>query len=368
MDYNATAPLEDAVITFVTDVMKETGNASSVHSFGRAALLHLEKARQHIADLCGTHPNYVTFTSGATEANNAVLDAFRDDKICISSIEHPSVLQACRAEKGLIPVDANGVVCLDALEKILQDDAPDLISVMLVNNETGVIQPVKEIVRLVRRLRPQAYVHADAAQAAGRIPIDFADLQVDYLTLSSHKFGGPQGVGALIKAPGARDAKLLFGGGQEKRQRAGTENIAGIAGMGLAAELAAQNLDRFAAIATIRDKIETVLADTAPELIIYGKNANRVANTTSLCLPGIGSETQLMAMDLAGIAVSNGSACSSGKVQKSHVLSAMGAPDHCASATLRVSLGPKNTENDADLFIDAWTKMYQRVKNKIAAA
>jgi len=369
LDYNATSPVKPAVIEHVSKLMAETGNASSVHQYGRSALMHIEKARQSVADLCHTHPNYVTFTSGATESNNTVLSAFKDSPIHVCAAEHPSIINSAH-ELHKIPVDANGLLTAENLESYLSalQTPPALFSIMMVNNETGIIQPIAELARIIRRLYPQSYIHCDAVQAAGRIEIDFSALNVDYLSLSAHKFGGPQGVGALLKAPGAKDIQFITGGGQEKRQRAGTENVAGIAGMGIAAELALQDIQSLQFLEKLRDDMETALGNIAPELVIFGHKAPRVGNTSCLCLPGIAAETQLMNMDLAGIAVSNGSACSSGKVMPSHVLQAMGANENEVSSAIRLSMGWQTTQNDIDKFIDAWTKMYERVKNKIKMA
>lgn len=364
LDYNASALIRPAVADLMRDLMAVPGNASSIHSFGREARRHIEKAREQVATLADTHANYVTFTSGATEANNAVLKHFTGHRILISAIEHSSVLEAApQAEK--IPVTAEGVVDLETFEKLLAGEPPALISVMLVNNETGVIQPVEEIVQLARRQHPGVYIHTDAVQAAGKIPLALAPLGVDYLSLSAHKLGGPHGVGALLCAPGAEPVPFLHGGGQEKRQRAGTENIAGIAGFGLAASMALAGLSEFQALAGWRDQLEETLQSAAPELVIFGRHAPRVANTTNIGLPGIPANTQLMNLDIEGIAVSSGSACSSGSVKPSHVLQAMGAPDDLSSHALRVSLGWGTQEDEVKRLAQVWLKMYSRVADKI---
>lgn len=364
MDYNSTCPIKPAVIERVTALMHETGNASSIHQHGRKARSHIEKAREQIAAHIKSQPDYITFTSGATESNNAVLKQFDDERILISAIEHPAVTQTARNAE-FIPVNPDGIIDMAALEKMLETGpAPALISVMLVNNETGVLQPVADIACLARRKHKDIYIHTDAAQAIGRINIDFPSLQTDYMSLSSHKFGGPQGAGALITAPGARTAKLLYGGGQEKRLRAGTENIAGIAGMGLAIELAAHDIKSQPAIKDIRDNIEQRLKSVAPDIRFYGQAAPRVAGTSCFSCAGIASDVQMMNMDLAGFAVSNGSACSSGKVTPSHVLQAMGASKEDAAAALRISLGWGTTSGHAEKFVEAWTQMYKRLKSK----
>lgn len=364
LDYNASAPIRPAVADLVRVLMSVPGNASSIHSFGREARSHIEKAREQVAALADTHANYVTFTAGATEANNAVLKHFTGRRILVSAIEHPSVLAATpQAEK--IPVTATGVIDLTALDKMLTGEAPALISVMLVNNETGVIQPVEDIARLARQRHPNIYIHTDAVQAAGKIPFGLATLGVDYLSLSAHKLGGPHGVGALLCAPGAEPVPFLHGGGQEKGQRAGTENIAGIAGFGLAATMALSELSTFQALARWRDDLEKTLQDAAPDLVIFGREAPRVANTTKIGLPGIPANTQLMNLDIEGIAVSSGAACSSGTIKPSHVLQAMGASDNLSSHALRISLGWNTQEDDLKRLAEVWLKMYSRVADKI---
>lgn len=367
-DYNATAPIRSEVIDLVADLMQETGNASSVHGFGRSARSHVEKAREQVAAMVGTQNTAVTFTSGATEANNAVLQKFKEERILISSIEHPSVFEVCdHAEH--INVNDNGAVDLQAFEKQISEGKPvSLVSVMLVNNETGVIQPVGEIARIARKHNKDVFIHTDASQAPGRIKIDFPALLTDYMSLSAHKFGGPQGVGALISAPGARPVQLLHGGGQEKRQRAGTENVAGIAGMGLAAQIADREINQYNKLALLRDKIEDALLNTISAARIFGKDAERVANTSCIAVAGVDAQTQLMSLDLEGFALSNGSACSSGKVNTSNVLKAMGASDLEANSALRISIGWGTTSEEVDAFIAAWTRMMERMKDKIKTA
>ncbi|QQG36878.1 MAG: cysteine desulfurase [Micavibrio aeruginosavorus] len=364
LDYNASAPIRPDVADLMRTLMAKPGNASSIHSFGREARHHVEGAREQIAKLADTHANYVTFTSGATEANNAVLKHFSGRRVLVSAIEHPSVLESApQAEK--IPVTRDGVIDIEKLEELLSGEVPALVSVMLVNNETGVIQPVEEVARLARQRCPGVHIHTDAAQAAGKIPFAFAALGVDYLSLSAHKMSGPQGVGALLCAPGAEPVPFLHGGGQEKRQRAGTENVAGIAGFGLAADIALNHLDSFAQLSRWRDDLEKTLREAAPEITIFGQDAARVANTSKIGLPGIPANTQLMNLDIEGIAVSSGSACSSGTIKPSHVLQAMGAPEHLCSHALRISAGWATKESDFKRLAEVWLKMYSRVANKI---
>lgn len=364
LDYNATTPIRPEVIALVCDVMGVVGNASSVHGFGRTARRHVEEAREQVALLAGTQANQVVFTSGATESNNAVLKQFQGRRVLVSAIEHPAV-RTVLEDAEMIPVTRAGVIDLAALEKMLETGAPPaLISVMMVNNETGVIQPVADIARMAKARHKDVFIHTDAVQAAGRIKIDFPALNVDYMSLSAHKMGGPQGVGALISAPGAPVAKLLHGGGQEKRMRAGTENVAGIAGFGLAAAMAAEGIADYARLVPWRDRLEAEIAAIAPETKVFGKGAPRVANTSALCIPGFPAETQLLSLDLEGIAVSSGSACSSGTFRPSPILLAMGASETEASSTLRVSMGWNTEEADIGRFIAGWRKVYARAFKK----
>ena len=343
------------------------GNASAIHKAGRTARRDIEEARQQIVQLVNAGPqSVIIFTSGATEANNLVLKGTDCERILVSAIEHPSVLQA-RPDKEIIPVLSNGIIDLAALDKILEgNDRSTLISVMLVNNETGIIQPIDKVMEIAKRRG--ALVHTDAVQAAGRLPVDLKKLGVDYLTLSAHKIGGPQGVGCLVLSNCVSVVPQISGGNQEKNMRAGTENLAGIAGFGKAAELAARDMSAFQKLSVLRDKIEAELKRIAPTVHFFGKDVPRVANTTMFALPGASSETQLIALDLAGICVSNGSACASGTVKASHVLKAMGASESEAGSSLRVSLGWNSTEKDVDYFLQKWAEMYDRVKSRLSAA
>ena len=345
LDHNATTPARPAVIDAVAAAMRMHGNASSVHAAGRDARGAVENARKAVATLINVDPKAVIFTSGATEANNAVLKSF-SGKILISGIEHPSVLESApKAER--IPVLENGIVDLKAFEGMC--DGAALVSVMLVNNETGVIQPVAEIAKIAKA--KGARVHCDAVQAIGRMDVDVQKLGVDYLTLTAHKFGGPQGVGALIALQGTPPVKLIHGGGQERRARAGTENVAGIAGFGVAIQEC--NVAQFQKLSVLRDQIEAGI----PGITVFGKDSQRVANTTCFALPGVVADTQLMALDLAGVCVSSGSACSSGSVKPSHVLEAMGIAPAIAGCALRVSLGWNSTQDDVDQFIATYNKI-----------
>ncbi len=363
LDYNATARIRPQVIELVRKVMGEVGNASSVHGFGRAARKYVEDARTQVADLINVRAPQVIFNSGATEGINTVLCGFKDKRILISAIEHPAVLESApHSEK--IPVTEDGVVDLAAFEKLLKDGAPPaLICVMLVNSETGVIQPVKEIAEIAKTHSPETLVMTDAVQAAGRIPLDFNDLGADFMVLSAHKMAGPQGVGALIFREGVSFEKFMCGGGQESRQRAGTHNTAGIAGMGLAAQLAGENLPAYEDITKLRDTLENEIRKATNRAVIYGANAPRVGNTSNIGLSGADAQTQLMSLDLEGFAVSSGSACSSGAWKASHVLTAMGADEAEAKSALRISLGWATTSAEIDAFIKAYKKMADRLSS-----
>lgn len=356
LDYNATTPIRPEVISLMTEVMAEPGNASSVHSFGRKARKFIEDARQELAQVLDVGPQQIIFNSGATEGNATILKGFAGKRILVSASEHASVIESGVAVE-TIPITRDGVIDLAKFaDQLRQGEAPALVSVMLVNNETGVIQPVAEIAKLAKAAG--AIVHTDAVQALGRINFTREALGVDFITVSSHKLGGPQGVGALIMAPKAPLPKLLQGGGQERRQRAGTENVAGIAGFGRAIALATASLNDYQQrYAALRDRVETHLNKSGNHVVIHGRDAGRVANTTSFSVNGTTSETLLMAFDLERIALSSGSACSSGTVKPSHVLLAMGVDDALARASLRLSLGWKTTAQDIEDFIAAWDKI-----------
>lgn len=358
LDYNATTPPRPQVIDAVCKAMGNAHNASSVHSFGREGRKIIETAREQIAALIGAPVNQIIFNSGATEGNNTVLRHFADERILTSAIEHPSVLKAVEGSQ-TIPVHKDGTLDLNALETALKENPTALVSLMLVNNETGVIQPVAEASALAHK--HGALFHCDAVQAAGRIPVNMAELGIDFLTLSAHKIGGPQGVGALALGLCGMTPTLLHGGGQEKRARAGTENVAGIAGFGIAAQLALSELKAYQdKTAALQNKLERALTN----VIIHGQNARRAPNTTLASLPGASSETLLMALDLDGIAVSNGSACSSGRVDPSHVLNAMGASDEEATSAIRISTGWNTTEKDIDRFVEVWQNITQRIQKR----
>jgi cysteine desulfurase len=333
------------------------GNPSSVHAEGRAARALVETAREQVARLVNAEPSQVVFTSGATEANNWVLAAGWDT-ICLSGIEHDSVLapaRASRASIAMLPASRDGVVDVTAASAPLAEanKGKALLAVMAVNNETGVIQPVSEAIAVARE--QGAHVHVDAVQAPGRIPVDFAALGADTLVISGHKLGGPRGIGALIMRE--TPTPLIKGGGQERRRRGGTENVCGIAGFGAAAEAVRQDQDAVQRLGKLREVLEAGVLRLTPNAVIVGRNARRVTNTSCIALPGGSAETLIIKLDLAGIAVSAGAACSSGKVAASHVLEAMGLAPEITRSAIRVSLGPTTREDDIAAFLAAWEKV-----------
>ncbi|PWC75164.1 cysteine desulfurase family protein [Azospirillum sp. TSH64] len=358
LDHNATAPLKPEVKAAMGQAMDLVGNPSSVHAFGRSARRAVEEARAAVATLVGVKPAQVLFTGSGTEANNFALRGFPGRRALTSAIEHESVL-AAQPGAERFGVDRDGVADLDDLERRLAAaDTPALVSLMLVNNETGVIQPVADAARIAHA--HGALLHCDAVQAAGRMPLSLPDLGVDLMTLSAHKLGGPTGVGALILAEGLEPDALIRGGGQERRKRAGTENLLGIVGFGAAARLALDGLAEAADRASLRDRLEREALAAIPHARVMGAGAARVANTSCLMLAGLAGETQVMTLDLAGVAVSAGSACSSGKVKPSHVLAAMGEDDRSAASAIRVSLGWTSDDEAVDRFLTAWTAMARR--------
>lgn len=358
LDYNASAPLHPLVRAAMVDALALTGNPSSVHGFGRNCRAAVEAARQAVATLVGAQPTQVVFTSGGTEANQWALTALAPATTLVSAVEHDSVLAAAPTAARL-PVDDHGVIDLAALDARLKSaPPPTVVSVMLVNNETGVIQPVAEAAALVHRRG--GLLHCDAVQAAGRLPLDWRTLGCDMLSLSAHKLGGPAGAGALVIGERLVLPPLLRGGGQERRRRGGTENVAGIAGFGRAAALAPEQLGEMPRLARWRDRMEREVRALSSEVQVMGVGAERVAATSCLALPGLAAETQVMALDLAGVAVSAGAACSSGKVQPSHVLTAMGVPPAVAAGAIRISLGWASRESDIDRFVAAWAMVCRR--------
>ncbi len=362
LDHNATTTTRPEAARAIASVLGRVGNPSSVHGPGREARKVIEQARANVAALVNALPADVVFTSGGTEANNLALNGSGRTRRLVSAVEHPSVLNG---GDGQICVEPNGVVDLDRLDQqLMADDTPALVSVMLANNETGVIEPIEDVVAIAHR--HGALVHCDAIQAAGKITVDITALGVDLMSLSAHKIGGPSGVGALIVSglgdgSGVNLTGQLFGGGQERGFRVGTENLPGIAGFGAAAAAALAGLPDFAELATLRDAIERGVKSIEPDVTVFSEDARRLPNTSCLAMPGTDSQTQVMAFDLAGVGVSAGSACSSGKTKASGVLKAMKVPDEIAGTAVRISLGWPSTKSDVDAFIDAWSELHERV-------
>ncbi|WP_135078659.1 cysteine desulfurase family protein [Terasakiella sp. SH-1] len=354
MDHNATAPIYPAVVDAMTHALSHVGNPSSVHRSGREARKLMEEAREQVARLVNVPSDWVIFTSGGTEADALALNGVDVDRVLVSSVEHAAVMQA-RDDLEVLEVDKNGVVSLEALEKALKgDDRATLVSIVGANNETGVIQPLKEIVEICHA--HGALIHSDAVQLAGKCDFDMQSLGLDLISLSAHKLGGPQGVGALVKRAGLTLTPLNKGGGQERSMRGGTENLSGIVGFGAAVE---EKRD-FSAIKALRDELEVQIK--ALGAVVFGETVERIPNTSYFAIEGMASERQVMALDLAGVMVSAGSACSSGKVKASHVLKAMGVKDELAGSAIRVSLGWNSTKEDIDFFVQAYTKIVERVQ------
>lgn len=364
LDYNATTPLRPQVVERMAKLLAEPHNASSVHFYGREGKKYIENARTVIAQAVNAWKNEIVFTSCGTEANNAVLRGEAHRRVLVSAIEHSSITKtAPHAE--LIPVDSNGVVRGDGLRELLaKDSKPTLVSVMLANNETGVIQPVAEVVKACREWGGDVLVHCDAAQALGKIPVDFSSLGVDMMTISAHKMGGPQGAAVLVIRNDLPIKPLLTGGGQELGRRAGTENVASISGFGLAVELAQHDAMQWKNLRGWLDAMENEILAYAPEAVVFGRDVPRLPGTSCLAMPGVNSETQLMAFDLDGVAISAGSACSSGRIEASHVIKAMGFGT-VAGTAIRISGGWATTEADVQKATAEWKKLYDRVGAKI---
>jgi cysteine desulfurase len=366
LDWNATTPLRPEARDAMIAAWNLSGNPSSVHAEGRQARGLVEQARATIAGAVGALPRNVVFTSGGTEANALALtpglrrgSGFPVKRLFVSAIEHASVLTGGRfpAETAsTVGVTRAGVLDLERLRAALEGGPPALVSVMLANNETGAVQPVVEAGELVHSFG--GLLHVDAIQAFGKIPFDINAMNADLVTLSAHKIGGPKGVGALILAEGLQAPEpLLRGGGQERGRRAGTENVAGIAGFGAAAKvtMAVQKKDAFR-LENLRNRLENGLRQT-PDVIVFADGVARLPNTTLFTVPGLKAETAVIGFDLAGIAVSSGSACSSGKVQPSHVLEAMGFGPDLAEGAVRLSLGWSTSNADVDCCLEAWRKL-----------
>ncbi len=370
LDYNASAPLRPEARAAFVAALDVAGNPSSVHAEGRAARAIVEAAREQVATLVGAKPSEVVFTSGATESSNWVLRRSWQT-VYYSDVEHAAVRAPCLAASGRLvrlevcadgTVDVGGFAAALAERPTVPGQSHGLIVVQAANNETGVLQPVAAIADLARA--HGISVFSDAVQAAGRIPLDMTELGLDFVSLSAHKIGGPKGIGALVIGDGTSgDAVLppmLIGGGQERRRRGGTENVAAIAGFGAAAAAALRDLADMKRLAALRDRLERDVLRIAPDTVVIGARAPRLANTTALALGGVSADRLVIALDLDGVAISAGSACASGKVGQSQVLAAMGVADVIAKSAIRLSLGHATTEADIDAFLASFARHVAR--------
>ncbi len=367
LDHNATAPLRTEARDAMIAALDCMGNPSSIHAEGRAARAIVENARETVARAFGVKPAAVTFTSGGTEAANWLLQARDGQKLALPAVEHPCVLQGHRfrdSDVRFITISPNGVVELEAVDDALSSDT--VVAVQAANNETGVIQPIADIAALAKA--KGATLVCDAVQAVGRLPLSCLE-RVDALFFSAHKLGGPKGVGAVVwRSDKPAPAALIRGGGQERRQRSGTENVAGIAGLGAALEAAVEQQVIWKTRAqALQSRLEQGLRSIAPDAVIFGEGAGRLPNTTCFAIPGKRAEMLLIAFDLEGVAVSSGSACSSGKVERSHVLAAMGVTQALSDGAIRVSTGWDSDEADIERFLTAVSKICSGGQSRRAA-
>lgn len=362
LDHNATSPVDPRVVQVMLEAWEHPSNPSSIHKFGQKAKMMLEQAREQVLNTLDLGSDYqVIFTSSGTESNNMALRGLSHMQVVTSVIEHPSVLQV--VGQGLIPVLENGVIDLIAMDEVLSTiPQPALVSVMYANNEIGVIQPIAEVIAIAKKYG--ALVHTDAVQMMGKMRFDWGATPPDLITISAHKFGGPQGAAALIYRKDTNLTPIMQGGGQEFRMRPGTHNLASIVGMGKACTLLPERINNYVAISKLRDYIEAKIKEISKMSVIFGAAAERLPNTSSISMPGIKAETQVIHFDLAGIALSAGSACSSGRVGIPHVQAAMGYTMDEAGSAIRVSLGPDTTLSDADKFISAWSGLYNKTNGE----
>jgi cysteine desulfurase len=360
LDNNATTPVLPEVFEAMRPYFTEHfGNASSIHHHGQETRAAVERARESVAALLGCKASEVVFTSGGTEGDNLAISGLTQhgDHVISSTIEHHAVLNSCKrlqetgCEVTYVPVDGNGLVDPEDVRRALRPNTK-LITIMMANNETGVLQPVEEIGKIAAEA--DVYFHTDAVQAAGKVPIDVKLLGCDLLSISGHKLHGPQGVGALYVRKGTILQPMFYGGSHERSRRAGTENVPGIIGLGMAARLAREGLERgdLARMAEMRDSIEQKILSEVEATGVNGEGAPRVPNTTNIHFDYIEGESLVIALDLKGLAVSTGAACSSGAIEPSHVLTAMGLPSEVARASLRFSLGKQNTPEDVTFALD----------------
>jgi cysteine desulfurase len=373
-DHNATTPLHaDAAILIARVLTGDFGNPSSVHQYGQRAKAIVDEARSAVAELIGAEPSEIVFTSGGTESDNFALRGAAEAlepagrrHLVASAIEHEAVLNTLKAlarrgwRTSLVPVDATGIVSLDRVREAIADDTA-VVSVMHANNEIGTIQPIAQLAALAHERG--ALMHTDAVQSIGKLPVDVGALGVDLLSLSAHKFNGPKGAGALWIRRGTRLSAILTGGRHERSRRAGTENVPGIAGLGAAAAAARAKLaTEPKRLAELRDRLEAGVLGAVPGTAVNGAREPRVANTTNISFDGVEAESLLIALDLAGVAVSTGSACSSGTLEPSHVLRAMGLPAHRTQNSIRFSLGLGNTEAEVDHVVGILPGIVQKLR------
>jgi cysteine desulfurase len=361
-DYNATTPLRPQALELMMQVYGEIGNASSVHYWGRLSRKHIEAARKVLAKAVNTDVSQVVFNSGATESNNTILKHFDEKDIWTTRAEHSSVRNVI-PDAPRIPVTEHGIVDLNALEEMLKKGpVPKLISIIFVNSETGAINPVADIAKLAKQY--DVLVHTDAVQALGRVDIDMKAMNLDYLSVSAHKIGGPQGVGAMIMgACTPVTPRLMHGGTQENHRRSGTENAAGTAGFGKALEIAMENKGDYSSrLGPLRDKLQAGMLAIVPEMKVMSAAALRAPNTLNISWPGQQAAMLLMNFDLEGVAVSTGSACSSGSMKPSPMLKAMGVSDEEALGALRISMGWNTKAEEIDEFLSRWEKIVKRVR------
>jgi len=362
LDYNATAPILPACIEAMNKTMVEVlGNSSSVHHWGQGTRRLIESSRQVLAEIINAHPDHVIFTSGGTESNNHVLRGAAWRKVLIDPTAHDSAFKALEHPEAL-SVTKGGLIDLFDLHKRMVDSSggqPILISINSPNNETGVIQPIEQIVQIARSFA-NVFVHVDASQGLGKLPISFRDLDIDAMTLCAHKMGGPQGIGALVVRETIPLQSFMRGGGQEKSRRSGSENVAAIAGWKAALE-AMPNLEH---LRTWHHKMEATLKKASPASLVFGENAARACNTTNITMPGVPNHTQVMSLDLAGFAVSAGSACSSGKVSVSRVIKSMMPDEEVAQTALRISSGWQTTQDDLERFTESWINLLNQTHSR----
>ncbi len=373
LDHAATTPVDPEVLAAMLPYFTEKfGNASNPHSFSREARAALDEARQQVAQLIGAQPDEIVFTSGGTESDNFALvgTAFRwrdkGKRIVISAIEHHAITHTAdflRREMGfevvVVPVDKYGVVSPDAVAKQLTDDTV-VVSVMMANNEIGTIEPIADIAKVVKERG--IVFHTDAVQAVGQVPVNVNELGVDLLTLTAHKFYGPKGIGALYIRRGTRMFSLIHGGEQERGRRAGTENVPGIVGLGKACEIARRDMTESSArITALRDRLIRGILERIPDVRLNGHPTDRLPNNVHICVRGVAGEVMQMNLDLAGIAVSIGSACTSGALEPSHVLKAIGVPREWVMGPLRLTLGHSTTEEDVDRTVDELANIVERL-------